>query len=107
MSAILYMIYILLIWLWLFPLQLTKGQHVEVVERLQMKHLVGKISSSWRNGLVLVQNSIFLISASLINNLIDIHEFKKHHYFEEVPCEKTSLYRFCSCENPIVFFVTV
>ena len=80
---------------------------MEVVERLQMKHLVGKISSSWRNGLVLVQNSLFLISASLINNLIDIHEFKKHHYFEEVPCEKTSLYRFHSCENPIVLFVTV
>lgn len=53
-------------------LQLTKGQHVEVVERLQMKLLVGKISSPWRNGLVLVQNSLFLISFSLINNLIDM-----------------------------------
>ncbi|KAG2596014.1 hypothetical protein PVAP13_5KG125887 [Panicum virgatum] len=51
-----------LIWLWLFPSQLTKGQHVEVAERLQMKLLVGKTTFSWRNGLVLAENNLLSLT---------------------------------------------
>jgi len=43
-------------------IQLTKGQHVEVAERLQMKLLVGKTTFSWRNGLVLAENNLLSLT---------------------------------------------